>query len=46
MYDMEAVADFQKEVLDAIGEVSADVRRSIINKLKERHALRASVTVS
>ena len=45
MYDMEAVAEFQKEVLMAIGEVAPEVRRNIITRLKERHALRDSVSL-
>jgi len=43
LYDMKAVAEFQQEVLTAIGEVSSDVRNKIINKLNEKRALRSSV---
>jgi predicted transcriptional regulator len=46
MYDMEAVAQFQKEVLGAIGEVSPDVRNKIIKRLKENRALRESVSIN
>jgi hypothetical protein len=46
MYDMAAVAEFQKEVLSAIGEVSQDVRARIIQRLKESRALRESVRVA
>jgi uncharacterized protein YerC len=46
LYDVEAVAEFQKEVLNAIGEVSKDVRDTIIRRLKERRALRGSVSIN
>ena len=39
LYDVEAIAEFQKEVLSAIEEVSPDVRNTIIRRLKERSAL-------
>jgi hypothetical protein len=45
LYDVEAVAQFQKEVLTAIEEVAPDVRNSIIRRLKEGRALRGSLTV-
>jgi uncharacterized protein YerC len=45
LYDVQAVAEFQKEVLNAIGEVSLDVRDRIIQKLKESRALRQSVSI-
>jgi hypothetical protein len=45
MYDMQAVAEFQKEVLTSIGEVEPDVRDRIIRKLKESRALRQSVRI-
>jgi uncharacterized radical SAM superfamily protein len=45
LYDIEAIADFQKEVLSAIEEVSPDVRKTIIRRLKERKALRGSLTI-
>ena len=43
LYDIQAVADFQREVLTAIGEVDSGVRNLIINRLKEGRALRQSV---
>jgi hypothetical protein len=46
LYDMQAVAEFQKEVLTAIGEVEPDVRSRIIERLKERSALRGSVQIN
>lgn len=45
LYDIQAVADFQREVLTAIGEVDSGVRNLIINRLKEGRALRQSVDV-
>jgi hypothetical protein len=45
LYDIQAVADFQKEVLTAIGEVDPSVRNLIINRLKEGRALRQSVDI-
>ena len=43
LYDVQAVAEFQKEVLTAIGEVEPSVRDRIIQRLKEGRALRQSV---
>jgi len=45
LYDIQAVADFQREVLTAIGEVDSGVRNLIINRLKEGQALRQSVDI-
>ncbi len=45
LYDLEAVADFQREVLTTIGEVDKDVRDRIIQGLKEGKALRRSVSI-
>jgi uncharacterized protein YerC len=45
LYDVQAVAEFQKEVLSTIGEVSPDVRDRIIKRLKESRALRQSVSI-
>jgi transcriptional regulator with XRE-family HTH domain len=46
LYDLEAVAEFQREVLTIIGEVDHDVREKIIQRLKERSALRGSITIN
>jgi hypothetical protein len=43
MYDISAVADFQREVLETIGGCAPDVRERIIRRLKESRALRQSV---
>lgn len=46
LYDVQAVADFQKEVLTAIGEESIETRDRIIRRLKESRALRATVEIN
>jgi hypothetical protein len=46
LYDLEAVADFQREVLTALGEVDKNVRDRIVQRLKEGKALRGSVSIS
>ena len=46
LYDLEAVADFQKEVLTAIGGVDRNVRDHIIQRLKESKALRGSISIT
>jgi len=43
--DLQAVAEFQKEVLTIIGEVDANVRDRIIQRLKEGLAIRQSVEI-
>jgi predicted transcriptional regulator len=45
LYDVEAIAEFQKEVLEAIAEVNRDVRDKIVQRLKQRRALRGSVNL-
>jgi hypothetical protein len=45
MYDLAAVKEFQTEVLTAIGEVSPQVRQTIIYRLKQARALRGSVEI-
>ena len=46
IYDLEAVAEFQREVLTAIDEVDRDVRDRIVQRLKENKALRGSVSIT
>ena len=46
MYDFQATAEFQKEVLAVIGEVDPDVRNLIIERLKEKGALRSAVSIN
>ncbi|MGD0662165.1 MAG: helix-turn-helix domain-containing protein [Syntrophorhabdales bacterium] len=45
LYDVEAIAEFQREVLEAIGEVSPDVRNRIVQRLKTSGSLRPSATI-
>jgi hypothetical protein len=45
LYDVQSIHEFQKEVLESIGEVAPDVREKIIRKLKESRALRQSVSI-
>ena len=46
MYDMTAIADFQREVLAVIGECAPQVRDEIVKRLKEANAVRAAVQFS
>jgi len=41
LYDMESIAQFQEAILTTIAEVDADVRKRIIEKLKDRRVLRS-----
>ena len=43
LYDLAAVAEFQKEVLTAIGEVAPDVRDKIIRNLQKTRAIRSTL---
>ena len=43
MYDMTAIADFQREVLAVIGECAPQARDEIVKRLKEANAIRAVV---
>ncbi|GAI45130.1 unnamed protein product [marine sediment metagenome] len=45
MYNARYTAEFQEEVLTAIGEVKPDVRKRIIQRLKERGALRSTISI-
>ena len=44
LYDMQAVKNFQEEVLTVIGEVDQDARNKIIARLTEKSAVRGSVS--
>lgn len=46
LYDVEAIAEFQREVLNAIGEVSHETRDRIVQNLKKRRTLRTSITIN
>ena len=43
LYDMAAVAEFQKEVLEAIGDASQEIRDEILNNLQKRRAIRSTL---
>lgn len=43
LYDLEAVAEFQQEVLDTIAEVDPSVRIKIVNRLAQKRALRSAI---
>ena len=43
LYDMAAAAEFQKEVLTAIGEVAPDVRERIIRNLQKARVIRSTL---
>lgn len=44
MYDLRAVEEFQREVLNAIAEIDKDVRIAIIDNLKKRRTLRSIIS--
>jgi len=46
LFDVEAVSEFQQEVLGVIGEVSVDVRNRIVERLKAKGALRGAVSIN
>jgi len=46
LYDMRTIREFQSEVLFAISEESPDTRDRIVQRLKEKRALRASVQLT
>jgi hypothetical protein len=46
LFDVESIREFQQEILEAIAEVSADVRNRIVEKLKEKGALRGAVSIT
>lgn len=43
LYDMAAVAEFQKEVLDAIGEASPEIRDRVVENLQKRRIIRSAI---
>ena len=46
LYDMAAVAEFQKEVLEAIGDASPETRDKIVRNLQERRIVRSTLEFS
>ena len=45
LYDFKAVSEFQQEVVNIMGEVSPELRNKFIKRLKDKRALRQSVTI-
>jgi len=43
LYDMAAVAEFQKEVLDAIASISQETRDKIVHRLQEKRIIRSTI---
>lgn len=43
LFDFEAIKEFQTEILNLLEEVDPDVKRRIIEKLKERRSIRSAV---
>ena len=43
LYDIQAVAEFQREVLEAIGDADLETRDRIVRNLKERSAVRSAL---
>jgi hypothetical protein len=43
LYDLQAIAEFQKEVLTSIGEEAPDVRDRIIRRLQKGRAIRSAI---
>ncbi len=46
LYDMQAVQEFQQEVLSAIEEASPEVRDAIIRRLNQKHAIRSTIKLN
>jgi predicted transcriptional regulator len=46
LYDMQAVAEFQKEVLDAIGRCSPELRQEIVENLKKGNFIQSALELS
>jgi predicted transcriptional regulator len=46
LFDVESIREFQQEILEAIAEVSSDVRNRIVEKLKEKGALRGAISIT
>ena len=43
LYDMQAVKEFQQEVLSAIGEADKETRNAIIDRLNQKRVIRKSI---
>ncbi|MBW2580686.1 MAG: hypothetical protein JRD00_07045 [Deltaproteobacteria bacterium] len=46
LFGLQAVQEFQQEVLTAIGEVAPEVRNRIVNNLKQKRAVRSTVKIN
>ena len=46
LYDVSAVAEFQREVLTAIGDASPNVRQKILYNLQKTRAIRSTLDLS
>ena len=46
LYDMQAVQEFQAEVLEIIGNVSPEARDAIVRRLNEKNALRSNLDLN
>jgi len=46
LYDMQAVQQFQAEVLEIIGNVSPEARDAIVRQLNEKNALRSNLDLN
>ena len=46
LYDMQAVQQFQAEVLEIIGNVSPEARDAIVRRLNEKNALRSNLDLN
>ena len=45
VYDVKAAEEFQKEVLEAIGEVAPDVRQRIVDNLTQKRIIRSAISI-
>jgi predicted transcriptional regulator len=46
LYDMQAVAEFQREVLEAIGNADPETRDRIVRNLQQRRAIRSTLELN
>ena len=43
LYDLESIAEFQKEVIEIIGQVEPNVRQRIVEALQKRRVIRSAI---
>jgi hypothetical protein len=41
--NFEAVADFQREMIDLIGEMDLEMKKKFVSRLREKRAIRSAV---